>query len=142
MIQVIEQQKGIDESFQIIQGRFQCIISMSKIGNIFKVGLTNRPNRRRYGHQFPRWVTNPAFLMDIGLNPEDYAQPQSWKEMHLIFESGDLQSVRRVEADLISLCKPLAGYAGRTCWNLVGGGGGPRSYPGEKGTYYVYVLLG
>ena len=142
MTQVIEQQHGVDEFFQIIQSRFHDIVSTSKAGSIFKIGLTNCPFNRWYGHQFPRWVENPAFLVDFDLNPEDYAQPQPWKEMYIIFESGDLQSVRTVETRLISLCIPSSSYEGRTCWNQIGGGGGPKSHPGEKGTYYVYVLLG
>lgn len=142
MIKVIEQNHGINESYDIVFRRFHQIVSGSKQDSIFKIGLTNWPKRRKYGHRFPRWVENPEFVSEFGLNPSDCKQSQPWKEMHVIFESRELEAARTMEAELISPCLAEASYAGRTCWNLVGGGGGPRSNPGPKNSYYVYVLLG
>ncbi len=142
MIEVHEMQEGLDESFPVVHRRFRQLVAASNAEAIFKIGLTNWPNRRKYGHRFPKWVGDPDFLSEFGLDPEDFAQSQPWAEMRVIFESNSLQGVREVESKLILECIETSSYLGRTCWNLVRGGGGPKSKPGPDGTYYVYVLLG
>jgi hypothetical protein len=142
MLQVFSHQKSPDEPMSIIDIRFHQLLNEKDIDerfSIYKVGLTGNPIRRKYGHRLLGWVTDPKFLRAVGWNPADHSQPQAWKEMHVIFESENLNKVRSLEDRLIQKYIKLSGCKSLTCWNVIGGGGGP---PGLAGVYYVYLLFG
>ncbi|MEM9388252.1 MAG: hypothetical protein AAGA68_24590 [Pseudomonadota bacterium] len=139
MIQVYEHQLGTNEPFETVRARLEEILRASSPHSIFKVGLANRPAKRKYGHRLPKWVGAPTFLAELELNPADYAQAQPWHSMYVIYEASTRAAVRDVETRLIQLCLPEAGLLGRLCWNVRAGGGGSH---GGGARQFVYVLLG
>ena len=114
--------------------------------SIFKIGITGNPKIRKYGHILRKWVEEPNFLEEFGLNPKDFSQSRRpWKEMVIIYKSDNPNRIKNLERKLIteySLIKRNKPFNNNfTCWNIAPGGEGPLKSKNSI-SYYLYILIG
>lgn len=140
MISVDFSQVLQDATDDQLKQKFDIILNQKTgLYSIYKVGITNNPYIRTYGHRFRTWVEYPAFLQAHGFNPADHAQEQPWKEMLVLYQSPAYQRIQAVEDLLVQKYLATSGKPSMVCWNERAGGAGriPKTAP-----YYVYLLFG